>query len=157
MQAEEFDELAFFRAIAQSGARCVLIGRRAVILRGIPVSTTDYDFWLHIDDIGIFNGALAPLEFTPSRTPEAARAVERYVLENSERVDVLIARSVPTVDGVQVSFDQVWERRELVEIGGAVSLAVPCLEDMIATKKFGTRSRDLDDIKMLELLREKGP
>ncbi len=27
----------------------------------------------------------------------------RYVLENDERVDVLVARTVPTVDGVRVA------------------------------------------------------
>jgi hypothetical protein len=155
MQAEEFDELGFFRAIADSGARALLIGRRAVILRGIPVSTTDYDFWLHIDDIALFNQALAAQDFTPNRPPEAARATGRYVLENSERVDVLVARSVSTIDGVQVQFEDVWLRRELVEVGDGVTLAIPCLDDMIATKKFAARSRDLDDVKMLELLRER--
>lgn len=51
MRGSEFDEAEFFRAIAESGARALLIGRRALVALGIPVLTADYDFWLHIDDI----------------------------------------------------------------------------------------------------------
>jgi hypothetical protein len=51
METSEFDEGSFFRAIAASGARAILIGRRALIALGIPVLTADYDFWVHPDDI----------------------------------------------------------------------------------------------------------
>ena len=46
MLGPEFDEVEFFRAIAASGARALLIGRRALVALGIPVLTADYDFWL---------------------------------------------------------------------------------------------------------------
>ena len=59
MRAGEFDELAFFRAIHRSGARALLIGRRALVLLGLPVLTADYDFWIGIDDIAAFNEAAA--------------------------------------------------------------------------------------------------
>lgn len=67
MQGSEFDEAEFFRAIAQSGARALLIGRRALIALGIPV--------------------------------------------------------------------------------------VPALDDLILTKRFGGRPKDLEDIRLLEALR----
>ena len=51
MRGSEFDEAAFFQAIARSGARALLIGRRALVALGLPVLTADYDFWIHIDDI----------------------------------------------------------------------------------------------------------
>jgi hypothetical protein len=41
VQATAFDELAFFRAIADSGARALLIGRQALIALGMPVMTSD--------------------------------------------------------------------------------------------------------------------
>ena len=66
--------LAFFRAIQKSRTRALLIGRRALVLLGLPVLTADYDYWL----------AMA---------------------------DVLVARSVATVDGRQVEFDALWSRR----------------------------------------------
>lgn len=40
MKATELDEAAFFEAIARSGARALLIGRRAMVAR--PTSDEDY-------------------------------------------------------------------------------------------------------------------
>jgi hypothetical protein len=157
MQGSEFDEAEFFKAVAESGARALLIGRRALIVLGIPVLTADYDFWIHVDDAARFNAAAEPFGLSPTRSPEEARARGRYVLENDERVDVLVARSVPTVDGVQVSFDAVWERRRLLEVGPGVSLAVPTLDDLILTKRFGGRPKDLEDIRLLEALGAEEP
>ena len=154
MQGSEFDETEFFRAIAASGARVLLIGRRALVALGIPVLTADYDFWLHIDDIAPFNAAVEPLGLFPTRTPDEARGRGRYVLENDERVDVLVARTVPTVDGVRVSFDDVWSRRRNLEVAVGVAVAVPALDDLILTKRFGGRPKDLEDIRLLEALRK---
>jgi hypothetical protein len=157
MESDEFDEGSFFRAISSSGARAVLIGRRALIALGIPVLTADYDFWLHGDDIETFNAAVAPLGLVPTRSPAEARQRGRYVLENGEHVDVLISRSVPTIDGVRVVFDEVWARRETIEACPGASIAVPCLEDLHATKRFAARPKDAEDLRLLEALRkEKG-
>jgi hypothetical protein len=46
MQPSRFDEVSFFRELHRSGARALLIGRRALVLLGLPVLTADYDFWL---------------------------------------------------------------------------------------------------------------
>ncbi len=156
MQGSEFEEAEFFRAIAASGTRALLIGRRALVALGIPVLTADYDFWVHIDDIASFNAAVEPQGLTPSRTPEEARGRGRYVLENDERVDVLVARTAPTVDGVRVAFDEVWERRRALQVAPGVTLAVPDLDDLILTKRFGGRPKDIEDIRLLEALREEG-
>ena len=154
MQGSEFDEAEFFRSIAGSGARALLIGRRALVALGIPVLTADYDFWLHIDDIVAFNAAIEPQGLLPSRTPDEARGRGRYVLENDERVDVLVARTVPTVDGVRVAFDGAWTRRRGIEVAPGVAIAVPSLDDLILTKRFGGRPKDLEDIRLLEALRK---
>jgi hypothetical protein len=153
MKGSEFDEVGFFRAIQDSGARALLIGRRALVALGIPVLTADYDFWIHIDDIARFNEAIEPMELFPTRTPDEARARGRYVLENDERVDVLVARSVPTTDGVRVAFEQLWERRRILVLAGEVEVAVPTLDDLILTKRMGGRPKDLEDIRLLEALR----
>lgn len=157
MEGSSFDEAEFFRAIAGSGARALLIGRRALVALGIPVLTADYDFWLHADDIVVFNEVLEPLGLLPTRTPEEARGRGRYVLENDERVDVLVARSVPTVDGVTVAFTDVWGRRRGLELAAGALVAVPDLDDLILTKRFGARPKDLEDIRLLEALRREGP
>lgn len=154
VQASPFDEVAFFRAIGACGARAVLIGRQALIALGMPVMTADYDFWLHADDIAIFNAALAVLELYPTRSPAEARSNGRYIIEGDEHVDVLVARAVSTVDGTLVAFDEVWSHREQAVIAEGVTISIPCLDDLILTKRFGARPRDADDIRWLERLRE---
>ena len=153
MRGTEFDEAAFFQAIQKSGARALLIGRRALVFLGLPVLTADYDFWLHIDDIDSFNRAAEPFGLFPSRTPDQARKSGRYVLANDEHVDVLVARAVTTVDGQQVIQEEVWSRRRELPLKGGVSVAVPCIDDLIATKRFALRPRDVEDIRFLESLR----
>ena len=99
MEGYVFDEIELFRSIAESGARALLIGRRALVALGLPVLTGDYDFWLHIDDAAAFNQALAPLELYPSAEPDEARTRGRYVLENDERIDVLLADAAAQAPG----------------------------------------------------------
>jgi hypothetical protein len=99
MEASEFDERAFFEAIARSGARALLIGRRAMIALGVPALTADYDLWIHIDDIEALNAAVTLVGLYPDRDPTGARRTGRYVLENDEHVDVLVARASPTKPG----------------------------------------------------------
>lgn len=153
MEGYEFDEIQFFRAVEMSGARALLIGRRALVILGLPVLTADYDFWIHIDDSEAFNQAAEPFGLEPTRTPDEARRRGRYTLENLEKVDVLVARAVPTVDGVDVFFEDVWTRCRRVELAPGVSVAVPSLDDLILTKRFGARPKDLEDIRLLEVLR----
>jgi hypothetical protein len=156
MKGSEFDEAAFFRAIQDSGARALLIGRRALVALGIPVLTADYDFWVHVDDIASFNRAVEPMGLFPTRTLEEARSRGRYVLENDERVDVLVARSAPTTDGVGVAFEDLWERRQVLDVAPGVRVALPTVDDLILTKRFASRPKDLEDIRLLETLRSEG-
>ena len=153
MEPSSFDELAFFRTLEQSGARALLIGRRALVLLGLPVLTADYDFWIAIDDIETFNAAAAQFDLQSARTPEEARRHGRYVLENDEHVDVLVARAVPTMDGSPVQFDELWQKRVRVAIDD-VQVWLPSLDDLIRTKQIRTRPKDLEDIRLLRILKE---
>lgn len=156
MRGTEFDELAFFRVIAGSGARALLIGRRALVVLGFPVLTADYDFWLHIDDIERFNETLAPFDLTPTYGADDARRRGRYALENDEHVDVLVARAVPTVDGQRVAFDDVWGGRRAVPLTDDVAVFLPSHVDLIRTKRFAARPKDLEDIRLLHLTGPEG-
>lgn len=156
MEAGTLDHLELFRAIADSGVRALLIGRQALIALGLPVNTSDYDFWISADDAARLNEAVAHLGLVPTRNPEDARKVGRYVLENSEHVDVLVARGVSTVDGVMVWFDEIWPRRQTIDVAG-VPVAMPGLDDLILTKRFGARPRDAEDIRLLEILKARTP
>jgi hypothetical protein len=152
MEGSAFEEEGFFRAIGQSGARVLLIGRRAMVVLGAPVLTADYDLWVHPEDIERLNAAVAPFDLIPTHPPETARARGRYVLENDEHVDVLVARRQTTKDGEVVDFDAVWERRRAVLHRRAVPVVIPCIEDLILTKKWSMRPKDLPDIELLETL-----
>lgn len=154
MRGSAFDEAEFFRGIDRSGARALLIGRRALVLLGLPVLTADYDFWIHADDAAVFNAAVAPFDLVPTRTPEEARLRGRYALENDEHVDVLVARELPTGDGQKVRFDAVWDRRRPIQLAADLRVYVPCLDDLIATKKIATRPKDLEDVRLLTILRD---
>jgi hypothetical protein len=149
----EFDERSFFHALASSGARILLIGRRALVAVGIPVLTADYDLWVHMEDIEALNAALAPLDLAPTCDPAVARKRGRYVLENDEHVDVLVARQQSTRDGVVVAFDDVWERRVTIPYDDEVAIVVPNMDDLIRTKMWSMRPKDIADIQLLEAKR----
>jgi hypothetical protein len=58
---------------------------------------------------------------------------------------------------VRVTFDEVWTRRRLIEVTSGVEAAIPSLDDLILTKRFGARPKDAEDIRMLEALRSQEP
>ncbi len=155
MEPDELPELDLFEAIRRSGARALLIGRRALILLGLPVATFDYDFWIHFDDVEKLNDALAPFGHFPNATPAEARARGRYVIENGEHIDVMLAREKTTPHGVAVSFDAVWARRTKIAVG-RTSADVPTVEDLILTKEWGARAKDIADIQLLRALANRG-
>jgi len=150
-----FDEAPFFAALTASGARVLLIGRRALVALGIPVLTADYDLWVDPDDIERLNRALAPLDLFPNHPPAAARARGRYVLENDEHVDVLVARQASTTDGEAVVFEEVWARRQEVTYESGGTVCVPSLDDLIRTKRWSARQKDVVDIQLLEALKRR--
>lgn len=154
MRGTDCDEIAFFRAIQDCGARALLIGRRVLVLLGLPVLTADYDFWIGIDDISRFNDVVVPFGLQPNRSPDEARRTGRYVLENDEHVDVLVARSVPTPDGTVVHFETLWERRRALALEPDVLVQVPTVADLILTKQISSRPKDLEDIRLLQILEQ---
>ncbi len=152
MEASAVDDEVFFPALARSGARVLLIGRRALVALGAPLMTVDVDLWVHFDDVELLNAALASLDQSPNRTPADARARGRYVIENGERVDVVVARAATDPTGVVLTFDDAWTRRQEVVICGA-TVALPSIEDLIVTKRWGSRPKDMVDIQWLTELK----
>lgn len=152
MQTGELDDEAFFRTLAASGARALLIGRRALILLGAPVMTADYDLWVHADDIELLNQSFEEVDHVANQSPEEARRRGRYVIENGERVDVMVARSAPGA-GIHLTFDAAWERRTELTVAAGVTVFIPSVPDLITTKRWASRPKDLVDIQFLEMLR----
>jgi hypothetical protein len=157
MDAGELYDEDFFRALNQSGARVLLIGRRALIALGAPVMTSDYDVWLHFDDIEKLNEAFAAFDHVPNHPPDEARRRGRYVLENGQRIDVLIARSATTPQNEKLTFDEAYAARQRVKIDSALHADLPSIDHLIITKRWGSRPRDLVDIEWLTVLKERRP
>lgn len=155
MEADHLDEAQLFAALFGGPARVLLIGRRAMVALGLPVLTADYDIWVHIDDVAGLNRAAAELEIYPTCEPAEARRRGRYVLENGEHIDVLVARAVPTKDGDRVEFEDVWSRRTTLDFGVGVEVCLPSIDDLIRTKKWSMRDRDVADIRLLEALKRR--
>jgi hypothetical protein len=152
VEASEFTEERFFGAIADAAGRVLLIGRRAMVALGIPVLTADYDLWVHFDDVEKLNAAVAPLDLFPNRLPEEARQSSRYVLENDEHVDVMVARAATTPAGERLAFEEAWSRRQRIGLG-STTICVPCLDDLVTTKRWSMREKDVRDIQLIEALR----
>ena len=66
--------------IAASGARALLIGRRALITLGLPLMTRDYDFWLHGDDAARLLEALPDNEREWLATPCGPRETKVFLV-----------------------------------------------------------------------------
>ena len=156
VQADELDEAAFFRGLAVAGVRYLLIGRRALVALGAPVMTSDYDLWVAFDDVEKLNAVAQQFELEPTQLPEGARQRGRYVLEGPEHVDVMIARSQSSKDGHTLRFDDAYARRVSLPAYGA-TVDVPCVDDLIATKRWALRPKDVLDIQFLEALRKVNP
>lgn len=96
---------------------------------------------------------LNALDMGPSAQPADARKRGRYAIENSVRVDVLVARAQSTKDGaIRLSFDDCWSRRQTVKYGG-IEVFLPSIADLVTTKRWNMRVKDLPDIQLLESLR----
>ena len=59
-----------------------------------------------------------------------------------------------TRDGVRVEFEEIWPRRRAVMVAPGVIVPVPALDDLILTKRFASRPKDVEDIRLLEALRK---
>ena len=46
-----------------------------------------------------------------------------------------------------------WARRQVVALGD-VDVPLPSIDDLILTKKMSTRPKDLEDIRLLRILKE---
>lgn len=151
------DDDDIFGAIAQSGARVLVIGRRAMAVLGVPVLTADYDIWAHADDLEPLNAAFEDLDFAATVPPAEARKRGRYVLEDGEHIDVLVARSQSTRDGgARLTFDEAWGRRLEIRYDDPIKIYIPCISDLILTKRWGMRDKDIADIHLLETLQRNG-
>ena len=62
----------------------------------------------------------------------------------------------PTTDGGTVTFDSLWASRQPIALDPSASIWIPDIDGLIATKRIASRPKDLEDIRLLEALRQDG-
>ena len=66
------------------------------------------------------------------------------------------ARCWLSVDGPRVAFDDVWGSRRAVPLSADVEVFLPSHADLILTKRCAARPKDLEDIRLLNLIGPEG-
>jgi len=139
----------------------MLIGRWAVAQHGAPVVTADYDFWVHPGDR---TKALNLLESLfdadlPALNKRSRPLVRAFV--GPDQIDVFFHRRITNRDGEELLFDEIYARcEEKVDPDKRFRVRIPCLDDLIALKKFDSpdplkRERNLEDIRFLLTLKKR--
>lgn len=153
-------------ALADSGARFVVVGGVATVLHGHPRFTADLDVALDLtaDNPGRAIEALTRLGLTPLLPVEAGDFADPeiragWVADRHLLVFTLVDpddpfRRVDIFAEDQVPFDDLWARSEPMSLG-AVEVRVASIDDLIAMKRAAGRPQDLADIAALERIRER--
>ena len=58
------------------------------------------------------------------------------------------------MEGQRIVFRDLWERRRVVPLTDGVRVALPSLDDLMLTKRFASRPKDVEDIRLLQILRD---
>jgi hypothetical protein len=53
-----------------------------------------------------------------------------------------------------VAFDHLWKNRRSLPLAPDVAITLPDIAGLIQTKQIGARPKDLEDIRLLEVLRQ---
>ena len=154
-----------FAALNEAGVRYLVVGGVAVVLHGRLRATADLDLVLDLDRENVLRAlkALESLDFLP-RAPVEAEAFadpeirEAWVVERNLEVFTLWS---PRFTGFQVDlfarvpfdFVEAYSRAVRVSLHTAEA-TVASLDDLIEMKRGSDRPVDIEDVAMLEAIRE---
>ena len=144
MQATE----SLLRSLSDASVRYVVIGATAFAAHGWVRATADVDLFVAADleNVEKLRGALT--EFGYDVTDASVDDFQKYkILLRQYDLPLDIH---PFVEGV--SFEEVWERRVMADLGGA-EVPFASLDDLIRMKKAANRPKDREDLVHLERLR----
>lgn len=135
-----------FRSFQQHEVKYLVIGGIASVLYGVPRATFDLDILIEANpenaqrlldallDAGLGTAALTDVN--------DVLAHEITIFKDYVRIDV--QTSTPGLD-----FQEAWKLRETMEYQGQPFYIVS-LADLIASKRAAGRSKDLEDVRLLE-------
>lgn len=155
--ANVFSEVVseFLRAANEQGLRMLLIGGGAVNFHGYQRQSPDLDFWMEPEPVNFdrLTRTLQNIGYEVDTFPEPVLSGQQNIsLKMSLGLDV----EVITFLRPGFSFNEAWERAELVELVGEpiMRFRVLAFDDLVNSKLRSGRPKDLLDVQ--ELRRRKG-
>jgi len=140
-----------FASLRAHDVRYVVIGGIAAVVHGVPRATFDLDILVEatLENVTRLLKALdaAGLGTSALTTPEEILAKEITIFSDRVRIDV--QTSTPGL-----LFRDAWERKLVMSHHGQ-EFFVASREDLIASKRAAGHPRDLEDVRILELARER--
>jgi hypothetical protein len=158
MEAEPlFDFQRLACELEGRSVRFLLIGRQALILRGAPVHTFDYDLWVDPDArAALFDHLVRERGFESSGDP-AGSAPLISVFAGHDKLDLFLFREVINREGEALTFEEAWQGSILFEdpVEPTFRMRTPSNAHLILLKKLRPPNRkDEEDIKYLMTLAE---
>lgn len=161
MPASDLERI--FAALADAGARYLVVGGVAVVLHGHPRFTADLDLALALDPANV-EAALAALERLDYR-PRAPVPLRAFA-DPAQRADWVRTKGTTVfslwsgeLPGTEIDlfveepfpFEAAWARRLRADLEGA-AVEVVSLDDLIGMKRRAGRPQDLADVRELEAI-----
>jgi hypothetical protein len=134
-------------ALSEAGVDFLIVGAHALAAHGVPRATGDLDIWVRptgdnaartLRALASFGAPLADLSVDDLTRPDTVFQLG----VPPARIDILSG-----ITGVR--FEDAWERRVLVEVGGR-SVAVLSKADFVRNKTALGRPKDLADMALLD-------
>lgn len=150
------EPIEFLEAIHKAGVRYLLIGRRAVIAYGGPVTTMDYDLYVDKteENITLLLKIAEEFDLYPNISKEKIKTHFKFKLENDFAIDIFHAKYFSSGKGKKLSFEELYTRKNIAKGETGFEINLPSINDLIALKKLRSLPKDQEDIKYLEALKE---
>jgi hypothetical protein len=135
-----------FESFRSHEVRYLVIGGIAAILHGVPRATFDLDILIEATETNA-ERLLAALRSAGCATAtmiDARASLAKEITIFRDRVRLDVQTSTPGI-----RFEQAWERRVMMAFRGQ-SFPVLSRADLIASKRAAGRTKDLEDVQLLE-------
>jgi hypothetical protein len=161
VEPENFvDPIAFIERMNQAGLRYLLVGRQAVVQYGAPLQSFDFDFYLCPEPESLEMLLRIADELGLEHEQVDGAELPGFIRLHADNIafDFFRARMYTTRDGSRLVFEQMWDRR-VTKQGTSFHVHVPCLDDLIATKKMRDPDtaegiKDREDLRVLEVIKD---
>ncbi len=136
-----------FASFQKHEVRYVVIGGIAAVLHGVPRATFDLDILIEAstDNAQSLLDALTEAAFATALQITAAELLAHEITVFYDRVRIDVQTSTPGL-----RFEDAWSNRIAMSYQGQ-DFYVASKDDLIASKRAAGRTKDLEDVRLLEL------